>query len=315
MPTKPVSELLDRELDQSLAETLAKFSALLEESVNYGTHLVASVGKAARRRGDEALVVTLLLRHALEIIDSISVLVRSSSIDPCAILLRALLESFFSTEYVIKGMTPQDRMKRARCFIVWHIHNELKWLDKLDAKTQQGKQFKALMQKDVAVKNLQLSLPATIVGSIKSREKLLQSPQYIKIEKEYQIIRKKNPNWFSLFGGPKTIQELSVELGRPGLYEIYYRIWSGTAHGTSLIRRGKVSPGKKGKADIVQLRLAAEAQAIVRDTLIIILGMYRSYIARYIPVQQQEFSKWYVKEIRSGFQRLGGNSIINYKDL
>jgi len=142
MPTESIPELLNRDLDKGLAKTLGQFAGLIEETVNFGTHVVGWVGKATQKRGDEALVITLFFRQALEILDSVSILVKSSSVDPSgAILLRALLETYFSAEYIISGTTHQERMRRARCFCVWNIHNEMKWEKKFDPTTQQGKQL------------------------------------------------------------------------------------------------------------------------------------------------------------------------------
>lgn len=315
MPTDPIPKLLKRDLDKDLSKTLEQFATLIEETVNFGTHVFTWVGKATKRRGDEALVVVLFFRNALEILDSISVLVRASSVDPAgAVLLRALLETCFSAEYVISGITPQDRMKRARCYCVWDIHNHMKLKSKFDASTPHGKQMKKELSKDIFAAGREIVIPENIQQASRGREKLLQDPKYKKIEKEYQRIRrlKQNPRWYELFDGPESIRKIAENSNKLSLYEVFYRSWSGSVHGTGLLKSEKMSVDKKGKGAAVQMRLAAEAQPVTENAVNIALMMYDLYLGRYTVDKKKDMAEWYKKEIRAMYLSLFRHDFITY---
>ncbi|RJP67395.1 MAG: hypothetical protein C4532_14605 [Candidatus Abyssobacteria bacterium SURF_17] len=53
MPTQAVPEILEKSLDPKLAKVLAQFSSLLEETVNYGTHILKLLVDATQKGSDE----------------------------------------------------------------------------------------------------------------------------------------------------------------------------------------------------------------------------------------------------------------------
>ena len=81
MTTQPVPQILTREQSNDrLHQLLSQLSSGLEETANFGTHILnwfAGVGSRERHR----IVFAMLLRHYLELLDSVSILVRNSSID------------------------------------------------------------------------------------------------------------------------------------------------------------------------------------------------------------------------------------------
>ena len=98
---REIKELLPREPDENLQEVLTKFSFLVDSTINFGTNLLKwDLDK--KRSGDENIIPVLFFRNLLEIGDSISILIRNSSIDPCKNLLRSLLENMYEMEYLLE---------------------------------------------------------------------------------------------------------------------------------------------------------------------------------------------------------------------
>jgi hypothetical protein len=92
MPTTPAVKYASD--NQELLKTLGRFADLIQETVNFGTHVLEwELGSAPG--GDETAPITLSLRHILELLDSVSINIRNACVDPCKLLLRGALESFF----------------------------------------------------------------------------------------------------------------------------------------------------------------------------------------------------------------------------
>src|SRR3989339_476079 len=60
---------------------------------------------------------------------------------------------------------------------------------------------------------------------------ILRKP-FKSIDQEYKRIKKVNgkPKWYSLWDGPRTIEDLFRYMNRPIIYEEIYRTWSGIVH-------------------------------------------------------------------------------------
>lgn len=308
---KPVEEVIPRTTEAQ--EVLDKFGKHLDEFVNFGSHLIKWETDSARG-GDENLPPELLLRHFLELLDSISILVRNASIDPCKLILRGMLEASFGLEYILE----KDTYDRAMCFLLCHTHKKIKTLKKFDQTSTYGKQYQKNLNSDKSYTEIDLSkLPQVkIQKAIKNSESILRLPKYKSYQEEYlRTIRSgsKNPNWFSLFNGPRSIKDLSDYLNRSGLYEILYRHWSGSIHATDIID-GIISSSSVGTVDFVQIRYLKDAQSVVSHTMNLALTVFQLIINNRIPSKQSEYKAWYLT-IREAFLEISSpkNKIIQFK--
>lgn len=289
--TKPVAEVLAREVDQpEVAKLLETFSRGLEEYVNFGTHILNWDIKNSKGR-DENLPVFLLFRQIIEFVDAISVMVKHSSIEPCKALLRSVLETALELEYILE----KDSKTRALSFLLWHLHydlnNNMKGIENTPehqehiAKLRSGKiaskYFNPMKIQGLEDHNLEIS-------------KQINSPLFTEIEKEYQRLQKKNPKWYELYNGPKNIEQLANRLGRRDLYEILYRYWSGTTHGTDILH-GKLRRTKEGETMIVSIRFPAMAQMVTVYSLNLCVWMFSLVIRKRLPNHKNEFRKWYAR--------------------
>lgn len=98
--------------------------------------------------GDEKLVQCLFFRNIIEYADSISILLKNSSIEPIKALNRILLENVFQLEYLLT----KDTNKRSFNFLVWSIKNDIKNYKKLKPDTKENEDFKSKFTNDKLVK-------------------------------------------------------------------------------------------------------------------------------------------------------------------
>ena len=311
MPTKPIEEIIPRTYDNpKIEEAVGKIADVIDETVNFGSHVFKWHLDSATG-GDETVPITLLFRHILEIIDSVAINVRHSSTEPCKLLLRGLLESLFGLTYILKNETE----KRAMAFMTTYAMQRLKYSKKLDLSTEQGKQFQKQLNDDPLAKTVIASVSKSnnpVKSVIANLEALLKKDNYIDAVKEYERTKKagqKNPNWYSLYDGPKNMEKLAEHLKLAVLYQVFYRLWSNAVHGTDIIV-GKISRSSSGHSKVLQIRLPLEIENITSLTISFAYKLYRMFIERYCPDKLSELNKWYKEEIRDMYLKLSRNKII-----
>lgn len=302
-----IENILPRNEREEIVERHKEYSALIEEYVNFGTHMMYWDATSCEGEGDEFLVPLLFLRKSLELGDAISVLVKNSCIDAAKPVLRSLLENTFGLEYLLE----KDYANRSLSYIVWNTHEGLKNIEKFDNRTPSGKQMMSALGKDKLFGKLEnrflfLSYPAAFKKQ--NDEALLKLPKYVPIEIEYQKtkreLKKKNkkPSWHSFFEGPVGIIDLAKYLDLHAFYEIFYRDLSGYVHASNSLN-GKLYPNANGNADIIQIRDPRDAHVVTQYARTFLQISCITYIKKRLPSKTEEFGEWQkkVSELYPGF--------------
>jgi hypothetical protein len=102
--------------------------------------------------------------------------------------------------------------------------------------------------------------------------------------------RKGDPEWYSLFSGPKNLEQLAYKVKCAGPYQLLYRPWSGQAHAASTMRNLRESE------DAVHLRPIRHPDgiaAVVHFSAMLTLGLASDLIARYAPEKMADAKKRY----------------------
>ena len=239
-----IDDFLGRNNDPKIKNLLDKWKVYYDKIVYVGGEIFNDILKKENLGKDDSLPLIMLFRNAVELIDSISILVNNSSSEPARILLRTLLETSFYCEYILE----KDTQKRSMAFLICHYHQKLDFNYKLQHNTQQGKQFLSDLKTDKNIKNYQFVNQTLLEKAIKNLEELLSLDLYKEAETEYQRIDKqykyRKPKWYEFYGGPTSIAKLAKHLKQVGLYHILYSSLSKSTHGNHIID-GFISPGKK----------------------------------------------------------------------
>ena len=107
------SEFLNREIDKNLQAVLIQLHYQIRKLSEFGTEVLR--WDLEKQRGGDALVPPMLfLRSQIEIIESISILIKDSLADPCNALLRSIIETTLYLEYLLQ----EDTERRSLSFIV-----------------------------------------------------------------------------------------------------------------------------------------------------------------------------------------------------
>lgn len=294
MPTKPIIDIVGSSQPE-LENLLKSWAKYCNEIVNFGSHIFNWIVSKPNPQGDKDLPNIMSFRNALELIDSISILLEKSSIEPCKLQLRTLLETIFTISYI----TEKDSETRAYNYLVCHYHEKINFYKRLDIKTQQGKQFSSEIKRDRLVGKMDFSNYPNLQSNISNLTQLLKKNIYSKSEKEYQRLkRKKNkPVWYQFFNGPNNIIGLADHLKLIGIYNILYRFFSKNVHGQDIID-GRISEGEPGYTEFMQIKDPTNAQFVCQLTVSLSIDLFRTMVHFYIPEKKVIFEKWYTKEIR-----------------
>ena len=303
--TEPIKEILPRNLYPEIKENLLLFSNMIDEFVNFGTHVLMWVIQASKG-SDEQMPLTMFLRDLLEKADSISTLVKNSNIEPSKIILRSVFELALYIRYLV-----DDNFEdRSMSFLVCNARNKIRINKAFDKKDQSYQTTLKILDKDELFDRSFLDEIPSSEPVINNQYKILKLSNYHKYDIEYERTRKKDnrtPNWYRLFNGPRNIKELAEKVDIPFLYEILYRKWSENVHGTEIMS-GRIVESKnpsleegKVNADIIQLNLPKDAQEVTTYTLLLLLMTFIKLRDQKIKVRNKEITEWYLS-IRQEYQ-------------
>lgn len=306
----PIKEIVPREVPEKAKPTLEWFCKILNETVDFGSNIMLWDANP-KTNGEENVPPTMLLRHFIDIIDSISLLVKEGSGDTAKILARAALEVTLYMEYLFE----KDSKKRAMAFLVEDTMKQIKIANKLNPDLPEGKQTYRLFNDEKLLTDA-VADPKQMFSFVQEKKKLLQLPRFQEAYKEYQrLIRKgeRNPKWYSFYDGPKNIESLASYLRQKTLYEIIYRKWSGSVHGTDIYVGKMNTYPEENRIDIFQIRFIKDVQEVVSYSLIMSFKIFSRYILTRIPERQENYFKWY-KYMGSYKENLAKKQYINIAD-
>src|SRR5690349_2482426 len=129
-----MNRLITEDEKKEIKEKLNLFAGKLEEYVKFGNSILEEIGK--KPGGNENYVAFMLLRHFIELMDSVGILVENCSIDPCDIVLRSMIETTIGMEYMFQ----EDFERRTNAFVVASKCKDRNDLLKMVEGTEQSKQ-------------------------------------------------------------------------------------------------------------------------------------------------------------------------------
>ena len=140
---------------------------------------------------------------------------------------------------------------------------------------------------------------------INNLESLLNKQPYKSADDEYQRLKKirgRKPNWYSLFGGPGSLETLAKYLHRGAQYDILYRYWSTVSHAGDLsnflTQTDRGTPAFKPIRNNEEFKLfSVMASSFILHATMAMIGKFRAG-------ENTSLGRWYVKEVRSWHRAL-----------
>jgi hypothetical protein len=291
MKTIPIQNFIPRESDPTIQNLLTQYSEFLEEIVNFGSNIMTWKPNDYDK-GEQGLPIALFLRNYLSYIDSCSILVKNSSIEPCNSLLRTSFENLLYIFYLLDD----ESGKKALGYIIWNAYEKSKLLTRHDGKSKQYLDLVKSYKNSELLNDVQPTILKDIDKRKATNQRLINSKQFAEIVNEYnRTFDKFKPrpiSWYNLFDGPLNIRGLSVRLNLEAFYEMYYKSWSSSTHGTSVLN-GIVSGDENGIAQIHQIRLPINAESVTGTCINLSAFLFSKYIKAKMPERESDFKQWY----------------------
>jgi hypothetical protein len=142
----------------------------------------------------------------------------------------------------------------------------------------------------------------------------LNSPEFQPVEAEWQRIktgnpRKRDPDWYSFFGGPKNVRELAIHLQMAGFYELIYRMWSESVHAGMVMEALGV---KNGKTAMRPVRHPELLQSTTQHATSLALMLAERLVKVYDPARWPELQAHYTTNIRDRGEEFGKGPLIDF---
>lgn len=282
--------ILSRTLLEEDKIYLSDLSSMLERTVDFGIKLLEA--DFARGGNERDLPPVLFLKNLMGNIDAISVLVASSVLEPCNVLLRTALENFFSLAYLLEDNAGSGQ--RSMDFLVWDLVERKKWLKKGDINSIEHQVLVKKYKHDKRFKNSPVITMPLAQQDWNRIDLALEEEGYRETFHEFERTkktRKRNPAWYSLSDGPGSLEELAGRLGYPVLYELLYRNFSISTHGNNIVV-GKLSFPDGPQAMLEPLRNKTTAESIVSHSLNVCYLAFWSYVEKRVPFMAGAYNNW-----------------------
>lgn len=299
--------LINRSNDQ-IPDILSNYSGMLDKLIDMSSNLLLS-HLESNLSGDEKIVPCLFFRNIIEYADSISILLKNSSIEPIKALNRILLENVFQLDYLLI----KDTDKRSFNFLVWSIKNDIKIYKKLKSDTLENETFKRKFTNDKLIKSYLTVEGINVDKALSNSADILKQPGYKESAIEYERYYKKNKvfNWYSIDSGLRNIKELADSLKMEIHYDIFYRTLSNNIHGMDVIK-GKLLKGENNNlVYISQIREPINAQNVLQETLNFLMTATLIFLHQLLPHKKNEFTEWYINNFQEFYSNL--QNVRDYK--
>jgi hypothetical protein len=303
--TGEYTKLLARQAAVAAAKPLTDVACpLLREVVDHGCWAFQRCHVCATGERDVDLAPLVLFRDLLDAADGVEVLIASSCGTAAEPLLRCVFEDLVSLRYVLQ----QDYETRSLCWLCGYVHKQLRFYRQLDSSTEEGTGIDGLLSKQFGDSSISPPLRELAAKGATGMKQFLKEPHMEPIEKEW-IARKKKlgrtPKWYSLHGGPCSIQGLASAAGLAAEYELLYRMWSAKCHANDAA--GSLTSMRDGRAAFWALRSPAVLRENASLMVSFVLKATQAMLAKFRP--QEDMSSWYANEVLLPLRRLNSMAI------
>ncbi len=294
--------ILDRDASLVLSvEVRSAAAPVLRELVDYGLAVFERCGVTAEGH-DTPLGILFPFLHTLEMIDGAEVLLNSAAAVPATLMLRAAFEALLSMLWVAK----EDSERRGAAYVVADVHRRIALSERYDPSTQRGKQFEAAVQADDVGHAFKLADSPDAVRDRAELFAVIKQPHLAAAASEYERVRglkDRVPPFYSLWDGPRDIEQLARRLGKSAYYEVLYRPWSGTAHAVDLARQ--LTHVDETPA-VRRLRSGDGLTEGYSHAIAIALWAIEAALTKYRRDELRAFWTWYLNRVSPTYVRLTG---------
>lgn len=308
MSTDPILGMLDREGSIEASHELIDIACpVLREVVNQATHVDQRCERYASGERDVDLPAFTLFRQIMEATDGMEVLLSSSCVQPCELLLRSSFEASLELGYLVET----NFRRRALSWVYCNLQHRIRDYENQHPDSQKGGEFWDAWKEEIGkLPDLDLSEFNELAEGLRQ---VAREERFTEIAIEYENVGGR-PHWFRLFDGPSNRRELAGRLGRLTEYDTFYGTWSTYAHGRSwshFIDAG--ASIDKGRTIANSLRYGIRLPDVAVTAITLMIGGMEILLSHYRPAES--LGPWVEREISEDLARLRELEIEETPDI
>lgn len=299
---------------------------IIRDIVDEGTGLLGRVNQTLGGGGTPPAAhraLLLLFRHAVELADGFDELIEEGVVTPAGLQVRAILEAHMQMLYVmgrrvqspsanpigkardpvprdasgapIRGTTLLDALnERGEAYLVLETRRQLATAQLYRAGPLTAWFAETTGKSAVPGKTVDQQIQTQLAAEENRLHAMLAEAHRAPINAEYTRVRgtkHHDPNWFTLFGGPRSVRELSRSIGLAFQYDMLYAETSRTMHGVDV--SGQLGPASAtGVHSIAPLRDFRNLAYLVRSFMIHMVQIYALVIETLRPGDMPQHHQW-----------------------
>ena len=308
MADGPNRVLLDRSKAAADAQKLlGPTLSLVEEVVDYGTHLIVRLMSTSDPGIFREMVVGALLKHVVLMLDAIHILCDQGATRVAMLQARSLLEASLYCEWMLK----ENQEERARAYYVWNLRQERHWARRGILGTPEQESIQAHLESTLGPGAP--SPAADAETNAKSLERIHSIDEYLskeplrQVNERFEAARAKAKEqrrdweverWYQVLG-KRSLREIAKELDQMGTYVVFYDLWSRLTHANSYREHFTILESER--LAILPIRSLREANTLLQVALALTFGTYRCVLNFLRPGEIEAYSRRYQSEWRQRY--------------
>jgi hypothetical protein len=250
---------------------------------------------------EENNAIIFMFRNSLAYIDSIPTLIKNPSVESIKLVARSIFEIKCYIEYIFK----ENTNNRAIAYQVFYLKDIIKFYQKLDSDTDQGKEFSRKWAKDSTFSLREYKSYDTKSYIKRLEEQLCRSP-YKEINEKMDALKGKY-DWYTFDIGKNNFYELCEYLSCQITYDYFYRQWSGMIHG-KLAYQGSIY--KKEGGGIEAIRSLYDFKSLTIVLVPIIISLYSIIFKEIVPEYYYRIMRYYKNQLKPEIEKLNNINIV-----
>jgi len=283
--------LLNRELSLRSADHYNIAFNLLNELLDFGTHLLPKALENSPKDIKALCIIGVQFRQILAHLDGIAVLIASGNSFSAALQLRSSLEIALAMEWILKS----DSEAKANHFFVANLRRRRQWQSVAIPGTSEA----ARRADDVKHLTFSPTCLEEIRKEIAAIDNILADRKFSAIDaafqKNYERSNYDKP-WYEIYGIP-SIRKIAKDLGKTNFYGHFYASYSEITHGGNMWKNLSFGEG----VFVNPIREPTQIVKVARMAASIVMHVFKMVLEQYIPSDIPDFEKKYKSQWRTRY--------------
>jgi hypothetical protein len=287
--------ILDREYSVEMVRHFKDDIALLNEILDYGSHLLPKAYANSPRDIKAMCIILVQLRQVLVHLDGIAILLSAGNCFSAGLQIRSLLEIAHTLEWLLSA----DTETKIHHLYVANLRKRRRWQSAAISGTPEStRHADAASRIPLTTEQLQ-----TLNDEIRRINEILAMPEFSAIDAKFQLnyaSRNFDKPWYEVYGSSSnkiSIRHIADAIGKLKEYNYIYSYFSAVTHGGDIFKNVTfegniyINPVRDPQ-DVPKVRLSAASLAF---------RVYRMILEQYLASELDEFNKKYSNEWSARF--------------